>query len=181
MAIYDLSKLSSIPKDKTLFLDTNVILLIYGGYSLSPLDRRKASVFSSFLGKAKKNGCLLATTVANVQEVFHIIEKTEYEIANTTDPSKYRNLKVFRKDSKQRVSVKNKVNSLYSIIKMNLRIDDTVLLNTILEQFALSYDSHSYDPIDYFVVENQLAKSSFFVTDDKDYQADSRIDLFTVF
>ena len=79
------------------------------------------------------------------------------------------------------MSVKNKVNSLYSIIKMNLRIDDTVLLNTILEQFALSYDSHSYDPIDYFVVENQLAKSSFFVTDDKDYQADSRIDLFTVF
>lgn len=176
---------ASIPSDTKFLLDTNVLYFIHAGYPVSPASSSaaKCAQYSSFVSNLLANGFCLCTTAANIQELLHLIEKKEYELycRNHRLSTKSYSKKDYRGNSAERATLARRLAAVLTQIESTYRIIDVTLQQKEIKSFVGTFPTHRYDPIDYIVVEDSIAAGRFdFITDDKDFQSDTRIQVWTV-
>lgn len=181
--------LATIPPDTRFLLDTNVLYFIHAGYLVSSTSSNavKCAQYSSFVGSLLASGFCLYTTAANIQELLHLIEKKEYELycrnhSRTTYPGpNFYSRKDYRNNSAERARLAHKLTVVLAQIENAYIIFDVTLQEKEIGSFVGTFPTHRYDPIDYIVVEDNIAAGRFnFITDDKDFQSDARIQVWTV-
>lgn len=171
----------SITTDDIFFLDSNILLWLYGGYSINQLDIYKVSVYSSFVSLLMQSGVDLWTSAGNLQEVLNLVERREFELYKIRTGNRNLRKKDYRKIPAERTNVKSKMNAVKSIILSLCDVKRLVITKEQINRFVSTVDSQYYDPMDFFVVENAIANRRInILTDDRDFRNDNRISVFTV-
>ena len=174
----DLSKLDS---QAVFFLDTNILYFIHSGY-YAP-TKTECVIYSSFVQHLLTKNSQICVSILNIQELLFGIENQEYYLyldANSLSKHSFTK-KDFRNDSVQRLAVKNKLSVVMKELESTYTIVDGSITASLAKRFIDDFTSHHYDPIDYFLVQNaqKSNKTIMFVTDDKDFQFDPRINIIT--
>lgn len=169
----DISKFSKI------VIDTNVLLFVHGGYTLTSSDRTKAGAYANLINDLMANNNEIFVSTLTLQELFHVVEDKEYKLYNATHSSAFANKKQFRADVMQRQLLKQKLLSIYSQINSLYTITDYCEINhQNVEDFINTYDSHKFDPMDYILTKSfNCFPSVYYVTDDKDFQSNPMLDV----
>ena len=165
---------SKIDKSEIFFIDANVLFAIH--FELSTWSRDKIKAYSSFVLALLENGVIICVSALNLQEVYHLVEKIECQnyIEAHTDikPKAYRRIAVERSRIAQDLRNKHlEIAGQYSIIS-------SFIDSNMIENFIGKYESHSYDPIDFFTVKYNEKKCVNFITNDADFRRDSNINVY---
>jgi len=116
--ILNLTNLITKPIDDSIVftLDTNVLLWTF--YSrISTTQQYQKHTYPDFVTNAISNGNRIVVTAFNLNEMFHIIEKNEYDIYERSNPHTYYfSVKNYRKIAIERAKVKKeKDHHLHSV------------------------------------------------------------------
>lgn len=171
--------LNNINQSDSYLIDTNVLSAMLFSIHQWPSD--KISAYTSFVLNLLQNNVTLYVSTLSLQELYHLAERIAYEhYCNSNSLSKRAyGIKKFRKNSTARTNLASTLSNIHSIITNQYTIiEDTISKNTV-QKFVDTYDQHIYDPMDFVVVENNLDKCKKVITDDKDFQNDSRLTIFT--
>ena len=185
MAVHDINNLDwkDIKAGDIFMLDANVLHWLYSGYTFEPYIQNKSQQYSNFIGKLLSMNVKLGASAGNVQEALHLIEKSEFELYKKNNkhlPIGY-NLKKFRNETAERKKVMQKTNAEYVGISSVCEIYGLQITNKRLQSYISTMTSLQYDPIDYFVAENCCScKRVNFITDDRDFRVDSRLEIYTL-
>lgn len=187
MAVFQIPQIDvhNISSDNIFAIDTNILYFLHSGYSFQPGSNiyNKFIIYSNFVGDLLLRGNTLCVSVANMQELCHVIEKKEFERYRNThhySPSNF-SLKQFRSISSERTRVKSKLQLIYNQITQTYIVYSIRLSETKLQDFLSTYDSFRYDPIDYLFAENCLDEGvDSIITDDHDFQKDTRLNIYVV-
>lgn len=176
-ADFDLSKYS---EDTVFVLDTNILYFVHSGYYL-PTDA-KCICYSNLIQDIISNGRKVTVSALNLQELLFGIENKEYfRFLNSKGISRSSfSKKDYRKDLSERQSLKTKLKTVITEITNSYALMDGQISGEQVKSFADNLESHRYDPIDYILVDTMLVEGNVvFISDDTDFQFDSRIDLIT--
>lgn len=171
--------IKSYPKDTVFVLDTNVLYFIHSGYVMQ--SNFKGLQYSNVIKTILENGYTIEVSSLNIQELFHLIEKKEYElycIANSKTPETYKK-KDYRKDLSQRTRLKAKLCTILSELSL-YKLKDGNITVKMLHDFSNNFDLHQMDPIDYVLVQGYNFSKTVFISDDKDFQSNPSISVLTV-
>ena len=176
-ADFDLSKYS----EETIFiLDTNILYFVHSGYYL-PTDP-KCICYSNLIQNIMSNGRTIVVSALNIQELLFGIEGKEYIrflSSNGISKNAYTK-KDYRKNLAERQRLKMKLKTVIAEISTVYTLTDGQIKSDQVNDYADQLESHNYDPIDYILVDNMLAQGNVvFISDDTDFQFDSRIELVT--
>lgn len=184
------ASLTGISPDTRFLLDTNVLYFIHAGYPGRPGSQysNKCAQYSSFVIDLIRNGFHLYTTAANVQELLHVIENKEYRLycqrnhlSRSYGAQNFFSKKDFRGLPSERSRLAQVFSAVVGQIESTYLIFDVSLLEKRVSSFAGTLANHRYDPMDYIVVEDSLSFGRVnFITDDQDFQADTRLQVWTV-
>ncbi|MDV0447350.1 hypothetical protein MsAg5_12350 [Methanosarcinaceae archaeon Ag5] len=157
------------PKEKY-FIDANILLFLYTDDTDRSQNKNKIKIYSDFVKYLKNNGNPLFISSLNLQEVLHVIEKKEYDNYCKENQCRVK-LKRYRRNHQERKELKMKLGSLLQQIVQNYSVEgDSVDIKDI-EAFVSSFDTHLYDPIDFFAVDSRCSRSRFnYITDDSDFK-----------
>lgn len=159
---------------ETFFLDTNVLCAVH---FQTKWDSGKINAYSSFVRDLLLKNITIYVSALSLQEFYHLIEKIEYEsyIANHN--------RISKKDYRRMSSERNRIANLLELIHKQIK-EQYVLVNDVLDledlnEFVGNYSNHMYDPIDFALVNHHASNCSNFITDDKDFQIDSNITVYS--
>ncbi|WOC31649.1 MULTISPECIES: hypothetical protein [Caproicibacterium] len=175
---FDITKYS----DEVQFvIDTNILYFVHSGYYL-PTDRKR-TVYSNLLQKILSGDRKIIVSALSLQELLFGVENKEYLLYlaahGITDKRTYTK-KDFRRNQKERSKLKSKMQTILSEITTAYKLSDGDIKGVQVVHFVDDLLSYKYDPIDYVLVDNYLAQSStVFISDDTDFQYDSRINIVT--
>lgn len=176
-ADFDLSKYSV---ETTFILDTNILYFVHSGYYL-PTDP-KCICYSNLIQTLMSDGREIVVSALNIQELLFGIEGKEYKrylSANCMSKNSYTK-KDYRKNLAERQNLKTKIKTVIAEISTAYTLVDGQMNCKQINNFADQLETHRYDPIDYILVDNMLAQGNVvFISDDTDFQFDSRIELVT--
>ncbi|MBP3435834.1 MAG: hypothetical protein J6K62_05875 [Clostridia bacterium] len=177
VADFDLSKYSS----ETVFvLDTNILYFVHSGYYL-PTDP-KCICYSNLVQQIISDDRKIMVSALTIQELLFGIEGKEYSRyidANGISKKSY-SKKDYRKNTAERQSLRTKMQTVFAEIANTYTLVDGQITSGQIKNFTDQFDAHHYDPIDYVLVDDMLSKGTVvFVSDDTDFQYDTRIDLVT--
>lgn len=168
--------ISTLSKDTQYVVDTNVLYFIHSGYKVS---KHKSTTYSNIVSTILNQGCKLIISTLSVQELLHIIEKKEYRIFcdnNGKDPKHYT-----KKDFRQNLVERNKLKAKLQVVLCELStyysLDDAEITNVRINDFINAYEMHRLDVIDYFLIKNYDKEKTVFISDDKDFQSVSEINV----
>ena len=170
-----------IDKEDCFFIDSNILCYLHSGKQYPQQEQMSIIEYSNFISKLMTQGNKLFVTSLNLQEVFHVIEKIEYD--DYCKKNNYINKKKYRQIATERMNVKNKMTKAWLQIKNQYEIvDDTITFQQI-ESFVLNLDTHFYEPIDYVTSERGI-KDFNYITNDSDFTHDNKflnknVNLFT--
>lgn len=172
--------LSTVDKTVSFILDTNILYFVHSGYYSSTYSKNIA--YSNLLQQIMRKGNALFVTSLNLQELIFGIENKEYELHLNTigKDRKVFTKKDFRKDATLRASVHSKVKVILVEIKAAYELRDIDVSMKRVESFVGDYLKYLYDPMDYLVVDATNEKDIIYITDDTDFQSDSRIEVLTI-
>lgn len=162
------------------FLDTNILYYIHSGYYSQTTT--EYIEYSNLVQQIIMNHNKVYITSLNVQELLNGIENKEYQIYLSNHGLNKRTFtkKDYRNDFSLRAHVKAKLYVVLSEIKSIYSIVDCAITLVHCEQFVNGYESHHYDPIDYFFVQNSCNYNSVtYISADKDFLYDQTIDVIT--
>lgn len=155
----------------TFFLDTNILCAVHFQTTWHP---NKIRVYSIFLQTLLMKNITIYVSALSLQELYHLVEKTEYEIykqSNNSNISK----KSYRRMTVERSRIAANLNMMHQQIKRQYTLIDDVLDVADLDSFLSKYTAHIYDPIDFALVNHHASNCPNFITDDKDFQADPNV------
>lgn len=171
---------NTISKEISFVLDTNVLYFVHSGYYL-PAGKKDVA-YSNFIGKISANGNPILVSSLNVQEFMNLIENQEYRLylKSISSDAQTFTKKDFRRNTTLKSSVKRKLDSAFLQLKSTYCLVDAKVENCQIESFVSDYELHRYDPIDYIMVNNLPKNEVIYLTDDKDFQFDSEINVVTI-
>ena len=163
------------------FLDTNILFFIHSGYYAQTTS--EFVEYSNIVEKILNNGNSIFVSALNIQELLNGIENKEYLLylnANNLNKKTFTK-KHFRNDSTLRLNVKSKLLIAMQEIECAYNIVDGNISLSLTKDFVTNYENHHYDPMDYYFVKNTFdySDSITYITDDKDFQFDSSINVIT--
>ena len=177
VADFDLSKYS---EETTFILDTNILYFVHSGYYL-PTDS-KCICYSNLIQNILSSGRTIVVSSLNVQELLFGIEGKEYKrylSANGISKNSYTK-KDYRRNLVERQNLKAKLKTVIAEISTAYTLIDGQINCSQVINYADQLETHCYDPIDYILVDNMLTQgNTAFISDDTDFQVDTRIDLIT--
>ena len=172
--------LTDFPTDTIYLLDTNVLYFVHSGY-YAPTNP-KSVAYSNLVQSLLTNGRKIVLSVLNIQELLYGIENKEYELywrATHQNRNAYTK-KDYRKNAIERVKLHSKMSTVLTELSAAYVCENASVEWTQIKEFVKKLNAHCYDPIDYVLVENYRTKEKIvFISDDKDFQADSTINLIT--
>ncbi|WNY27666.1 hypothetical protein [Methanolapillus ohkumae] len=174
--IYPIYPVSETKKNENFFIDANVLLFLYVDDMDQYQNAHKIQVYSDFVKNLQRNGNSLFVSVLNLQEVLHVIEKQEYVNYCKINHSKIK-MKSYRRNDNERKDLKIKLGSVLQQIVKNYSIQGGCVTLQEIDKFVSSFDTHLYDPIDFFVIDAQCSKTQCldqyfnYVTDDSDFKS----------
>jgi hypothetical protein len=173
--IFKLSNERCMPpfsSSKPFLIDANILYFFHVGRTdYEPHRQNRIEVFSNYISELRRQGNTVAVSSFNLQEVLHAIERFEHEAYCSQYGDVHK--KEYRKILAERINVKNKLEIAYKQINANYKLIDDVLSSSHIESFVLDYESHVYDPIDYFSISTRKSESFYYITDDSDFKSDS--------
>ncbi|WNY25005.1 hypothetical protein [Methanolapillus millepedarum] len=168
--IISISDLSDIDPKDVYFVDANVILFIYLDKEYNQ-DTEKRKIYMDFIKYLQKNGNVLRISTLNLQEVLHVVEKKEFKGYCQTQNSKV-SLKNYRKNRYERHKLKQKLDLILRQITQSYSIEDDSVTKEDIEAFVSGFETHLYDPMDFFAVHSRCRPGCCFnyITDDSDFK-----------
>lgn len=171
--------LSKVDKTVSFILDTNILYFVHSGYYSNTYF--KNIIYSNLLQQIMIKGNDLFVTSLNLQELIFGIENKEYELyLNVTGKTRKFTKKDFRRDTSLRTSVQSKVKVVLMEIESAYKFCDIDVTTKSVESFVDDYLKYLYDPMDYLVVDATNKKEIIYITDDTDFQSDSRVEVLTI-
>ena len=169
---------------KKYILDTNVLFFVNSGYHFSESDpkKRKSELYSECIGQLKRNDATIYVSVLSLQELFHLVERTEYDFfinQNHLDKKQY-SFKKFRANEAERKKLAKKLDQIYQEISCLYTICNANILESHIGLYIKEFDKHRFDPIDYILTKNFDVDSHIFITDDRDFQCKSEIKVMSI-
>ena len=165
-------------------VDTNILLFVfYGRISLvKDNDTLQTQKYQSFIAKILKNKNIrLYTLAVNLNEAFHVIEKTECDIYNDSIVGAVIDLKSFRKQPKNNAANKKQFNMLYRQVARTMTILDYNIDSDFIKSYISQYDKANYDCLDAALA--NCCKDNgikYILTDDIDFvNIDGGVDVLT--
>lgn len=173
--------ISIVPADKKFILDTNILYFVHSGYYL-PSDQ-KSKTYSNLIQQIIRNQNTVLISALSLQELFFGVENKEYDKyckANGITDKRIYSKKSFRRNMTERAKVQNKMKTILTEIVSVYKIIDGEIKESQVRAFVDEYLTYKYDPIDYMLVDNLFKKDNIiFISDDLDFQADTRIEIIT--
>lgn len=169
--ILDLRNFIKKPIDNSIVfaLDTNVLLWTFYSRISTTREYQKTS-YPDFVTSAIANGNSLVVTAFNLNEMFHIIEKNEFDIYEKATIKKI-TIKNYRKIDIERLKVKKEIELIYkqliSIPNINI-IGSTVDISD-LNNFTYNYNIHNCDFFDFCLIDYCNKNKISIITDDSDF------------
>ena len=160
---------STIPSTEVLVLDTNILLWTF--YSkLKPLKNYQTKEYPAFIATAiMRNNPIIVTTFC-LNEMLHVIEKTEYDIYNKTH-GRGTSFKAYRKMPLERAKVKTEINLILKQLQAipNLQIVRSKANRKTINRFAYYYDTHLADFFGFCLMSFCNEHRYSVVSDDQDF------------
>lgn len=173
--------LENFSADTTFLLDTNVLYFVHSGYYMP--SNPKSLAYSNLLQQLLTAGRKVVLSALNIQELLYGVENKEYDLylhATRQNRQAYTK-KEYRGNTVERAKLFSKMNTILAELSSTYECADAVVGYSQIGDFLHNLQTHRYDPIDYILVENYRGKGNIvFISDDKDFQADSTINLITV-
>lgn len=170
--------IGSYSADTVFVLDTNVLYYVHSGYYL-PNDT-KSILYSNVILTILTSGYAVKVSALSVQELLYGVENKEYLLycqRNGLNSARYTK-KQYRSDQTQRACVKHKLTTILSELSP-YRLDDGSMQVSVLQQFVNSLSSHKMDPVDYMLTQCYDPAKTVFISDDKDFQTLTSIQVLT--
>ena len=164
---------SAINKNEVFFVDANVLFAIH--FELSTWSRDKIDAYSSFVLELLKNGVTICVSALNLQEVYHLVEKCECDLYYGSSGN---NIKRYRRIASERSRIAQDLRSKHLEISEQYTVVGSFVDSKRIEDFITEYESHSYDPIDFFTVKYNGKNCVNFITNDADFRSDSNINVY---
>jgi hypothetical protein len=158
-----------------------VLYFVHSGYYLPSFQ--KSIIYSNLLKQIINNKNTVLISVLSLQELLFGIENKEYEkycqVNNIFDKRMY-SKKSYRRNMGERVNVQNKMKVILTEITNIYTVIDGEIKRSQVCAFVDEFLNYKYDPIDFIIVDSQLSENNmFFISDDLDFQSDSRIEVIT--
>lgn len=170
------TEISHISEKSHFLIDTNVLLSIHYGACVHQWSAKKKQVYSTFIGDLLKRGNPLHVSALNLQEVCHVVEKTQFKLLYGSVNG---SLKRFRRNNTERKKLQYTLENIFTQIQELYDILPDSVTERDVNDYVANYSTHIYDPIDYFVVDHNCTTCMNIVTDDRDFHDDGRINVYT--
>ena len=159
----------TIAPTEVLVLDTNILLWTF--YSkLTPKKVYQTKDYPAFVSTAiaQKNPIIVTTFCLN--EMLHIIEKTEYDIYKSSKKTSI-SLKNYRKIPAERAKVKTEIDLIHNQLQAipTLQIIKSKATRKTINRFAYYYDTHLADFFDFCLISFCNNHHYAVVSDDQDF------------
>ncbi len=181
--ITDITKYASINNKKEFFLDTNVLYwYVYPrcGIQTENHVQLQATPYYEFVDTLVAAGNPLYTSVYNITELLHVIEKREYALYQSMHPEAKWSIKDLRRLPDQRTQLKMNLSTAMSNVKNICHILNFNFTYSILDQFILELENHHCDPFDYAILKHCISEKRLnIISDDSDFSSMEQIYLFT--
>ena len=181
--IINIETFSSINNNKPFFLDTNVLYwYVYPRCGIQNDYRLKnqATPYYDFVDKLVADGNPLYTSIYNITEMLHVIEKREYDLFKLGHPEANWSIKDIRRMPTERLALKRNLSTAMSNVHTICTIMDFNFTDTLLNQFVHDLENHHCDTFDYAILKNCIAEQQFnIISDDSDFTTMHKINLFT--
>lgn len=169
--LLDLRNLIQKPIDDSIVfaLDTNVLLWTF--YSRSSATKAyQKTTYPDFITNVISNGNSIVVTAFNLNEMFHVIEKNEYDIYEKSIKN-HISIKKYRKIIVERAKVKKEINLIYKqlIAIPNMKIIASIADISNLNMFTKNYDIHNCDFFDFTLIDYCNRNKISIITDDSDF------------
>ncbi len=178
----DLTTFMSMDNQRAFFLDTNVLYwFTYPRYGIiKKSDKHRAAPYYDFVDRLVSNGNPLFTSIYNITEMIHVIEKNEFDIFNTNHPEADYSIKDVRRMPDERNHLKNNLSTALTNAKNICTILDFNFTYDILDQFVENLEKHHCDPFDYAILKNCIKENKInVISDDNDFSTMEQICLYT--
>lgn len=181
--IIDLTTFIPMDNRKGFFLDTNVLYwFTYPRFSnvSKPHDKLQATPYFNFVDHLVSNGNPLFTSIYNITEMLHVIEKNEFSLYELNHPEAKWSIKDFRKMANERNQMKRNLSTTLSNVKNICTILDFNFTYDSLEQFVVNLEEHRCDTFDYAILKNCIKENKLnIISDDSDFSTMEQIHLYT--
>lgn len=181
--IIDLTTFTSINNQKEFFLDTNILYwYTYPrcGIQTNNSLKQRATPYYEFVDRLVSDGNPLFTSVYNITEMLHVIEKNEFSLYQINHPEADWSIKDFRKIPNERNHVKKNICTALSNVKNICNILNFNFTYSILEQFSNTLEDHRCDTFDYAILRNCIKENKLnVISDDSDFTTMDKINLYT--
>ncbi len=181
--VVDITKYASINNRKEFFLDTNVLYwYVYPrcGIQTDSRIRLQATPYYDFVDGLVAAGNPLFTSIYNITELLHVIEKREYDLYQTMHPEAKWSIKDLRRLPDQRAQLKMNLSTAMANVKNICKISDFNFTYDILFQFISDLENHHCDTFDYAILKNCIAEHRLnIISDDSDFTTMHQISLYT--
>lgn len=154
-------------------VDTNVLLFVFYGQISILRDSQSlhAKRYQKFIANTLKNkNVRFYTSAVNLNEAFHVIEKTECDIYNESLVGTAVDLKSFRKQPTNNIANKKQFSMLYRQVARVMKILDFNINSKFIKEYINQYDKTGYDCLDAALAncckENGI---QYILTDDIDF------------
>ena len=165
---YDFSKCA---EPTVIAVDTNVLLcMFYQKVVFS--NKQSLKLYQTALEKFIENNDKIRpiTTTININEAFHVIEKTEFDIYLDTITDKNFTIKDYRMLSEKRVKLKEEYKFFWQQVCRYMKVSEYNMTKNFIKEFYRNVDTFRYDCLDAAFVDyckqNKITK---IMTDDSDY------------
>lgn len=177
--IRDISIFKSINSTTSYFLDTNVLYwYCYPKYNLlNNAVQKQSSVYIDFVDDLVNKGNPIFTSVYNISELLHVVEKNEFDLFKSTQ-----NINITLKDFRRmtgRSDLKNILKACMQNIRSICKILDYHSGPDVFNEFIDTIDQHHCDNYDYIILKNcKVDNKTNIISDDADF---ATIDGFTLY
>ena len=159
-------------------LDTNILAALQ--FPHINWKQEKVAAYFEFILKLLKNNATLYVSTLSLQELYHLAEKIAYNhycIINNLS-QKQLHQKQYRKIIEERKRLAENLQAIHSIIAEQFTLIEERISIQDTQNFVNAYAKHSYDPMDFLLVEHNFNRCRNIITDDKDFQTDHRLNVF---
>jgi predicted nucleic acid-binding protein len=164
------TNISGISPREKFFIDTNVLAFLHFGYPSPRLRPSKIAAYSNFISGLLGNGNDMYVSALTLQELLHLLERLECARAFGKV-----HVKTFRAMPAERAKLETRLKSIVRQIYINYKIVDDTVGRADIDKIIKNYSGHSYDPMDFIVVDHHHGRCVNFITDDADFRNDNRI------
>lgn len=178
----DLTTFMPMDNQRAFFLDTNVLYwFTYPRYGITKkYEMHRAAPYFAFVDRLVSNGNPLFTSIYNISEMVHVIEKNELDIYRVNHPEADWTMKDLRKIPNERSLLKSNMSTALTNAKNICTILNFNFTYDLLDQFVNELEQHRCDTFDYAILRNCINENKVnVISDDGDFSTMEQITLYT--